>query len=177
MLQISGTMITIGLLISVLFPYLVTATVGFLLVGFGVSSVVPIVYGLAGKSTTMSASAALAAVSSISFLGFLIGPPVIGFIAQAVSLRWSFTLIGVLGFGTAILAGKLKLNDKQAKKAPENRNSYLNQSTHNFKPQRPFKNGYVAWPESMLSTVGENAESEILVGRTKSGGYVALPKK
>ena len=110
MLQISGSIITTGLLIAVIFPYLLTATAGFFLVGFGVSSVVPIVYGLAGKSTTMSAGAALAAVSTIGFLGFLIGPPLIGFIAQAISLRWSFTLIAILGFGTALLAGKLKLN-------------------------------------------------------------------
>jgi MFS family permease len=110
MLQMSGTLITTGLLTAVIFPYLLTATAGFFLVGFGVSSVVPIVYGLAGRSTTLSASAALAAVSTIGFLGFLIGPPIIGLIAQAVSLRWSFTLIGVLGFGTALLAGKLKMN-------------------------------------------------------------------
>lgn len=109
MLQISGTMISSGLLIAVIFPYFFSATAGFLLVGFGVSSVVPIVYGLAGKSTTMSAGAALAAVSTIGFLGFLIGPPVIGFIAQLISLRWSFTLIALLGFGTALLSHKLKI--------------------------------------------------------------------
>jgi len=119
MLQISGLMITTGLLTAVIFPYMITATGGFLLVGFGVSSVVPIVYGLSGKSTTMSASTALAAVSTIGFLGFLIGPPVIGFIAQAVSLRWSFTLIGILGFGTSILAGKLKLKNFGAGKMKE----------------------------------------------------------
>ena len=108
MLQLSGVMISTGLLIAVLFPYLVTAITGFLLVGFGVSSVVPIAYGLAGKSTTMSASTALAAVSTIGFLGFLIGPPIIGFIAQAINLRWSFTLIALLGFGTTMLSGKVK---------------------------------------------------------------------
>jgi len=113
MLQISGVMITAGLLLSVIFPFLSTATIGFLLVGFGVSSVVPIVYGLAGKTATMPASTALAAVSTIGFLGFLIGPPMIGFIAQAISLRWSFTLIAILGFGTAILAGKLKIAPMQ----------------------------------------------------------------
>ena len=118
MLQISGTMISSGLLISVIFPYLISATAGFLLVGFGVSSVVPIVYGLAGKSTTMTPGAALAAVSSIGFLGFLIGPPVIGFIAQLISLRWSFAFIALLGFGTALLAGKLKIPE-DLRKIPE----------------------------------------------------------
>ncbi len=108
MLQMSGIMITSGLLIAVIFPYLLTATAGFFIVGFGVPSVVPIVYGLAGKSTTMPASTALAAVSTIGFLGFLVGPPLIGFLSQAINLRWSFTLVALLGFGTTILSGKLK---------------------------------------------------------------------
>lgn len=111
MLQLSGTIITTGLLVAVIFPNLISATTGFLLVGFGVSSVVPIVYGLAGKSTVMSASSALAAVSTIGFLGFLIGPPLIGFIAQVAGLRLSFALIAVLGFGTTILAAKVRTSD------------------------------------------------------------------
>lgn len=105
-LQISGVLISSGLLMAALFPYLVPATLGFLLVGVGVSSVVPLIYGLAGKSKTMSPEVALAAVSTIGFLGFLLGPPVIGFIAQAASLRWSFTLIAILGLITTLLASK-----------------------------------------------------------------------
>lgn len=103
-LQGSGIVITTGLLTAVLFPTIVTATLGFLLVGIGVSSVVPLVYSSAGKSKTMSTGVALTAVSTIGFLGFLIGPPVIGFIAQSFSLRWSFTLIAILGSFTAILS-------------------------------------------------------------------------
>jgi len=64
---------------------------------------------MAGKSQKMSSSAALAAVSSISFLGFLIGPPLIGFIAELSNLRFSFSLIALLGFGTTILAAKVKV--------------------------------------------------------------------
>jgi len=107
-LQLSGTLIGSGLMLAVLFPNLLTATAGFFLVGFGVSSVVPIAYGLAGRSNTMSPGMALSAVSTIGFLGFLIGPPMIGFIAQASSLRFSFALIAVLGLGTTLLAGKIK---------------------------------------------------------------------
>ncbi len=107
-LQLSGILIATGLMIAVIFPFMFTVITGFLLVGFGVSCVVPVVYGLAGKSTTMSPAMALASVSTISFLGFLIGPPLIGFIAQASSLRWSFTLIALLGLGTTILAAKVK---------------------------------------------------------------------
>jgi MFS family permease len=110
MLQFSGTLIASGLLLAVMFPNLITATTGFFFVGFGVSSVVPIAYGLAGRSTTMTPGMALSAVSTIGFLGFLIGPPMIGFIAEASSLRWSFALIALLGFGTSILASRVKAN-------------------------------------------------------------------
>jgi MFS family permease len=108
MLQLSGSLIAGGLLISILFPFLVPATIGFLLVGFGVSSVVPIVYGLAGRSTTMPTSVALAAVSTIGFLGFLLGPPVIGFIAEAFSLRVSFAVVAALGVVSVVMARKAR---------------------------------------------------------------------
>ncbi len=109
MLQLSGIIISIGLLTAVIFPFIVPATIGFLLVGFGVSSVVPITYGLAGKSTTMSPGIALSALSTIGFLGFLLGPPLIGFIAQAAGLRWSFTVIAFIGLSTTVLATKVKM--------------------------------------------------------------------
>jgi MFS family permease len=107
-LKFSGTLIASGLLIMITLPYLQAAVAGCLLVGVGVSCVVPMVYGLAGKSKTMPPQFALASVSTISFVGFLLGPPVIGFIAQVSSLRWSFALIALLGLGTTFLAGKLK---------------------------------------------------------------------
>ncbi len=109
-LQISGTLIATGLLIAILFPQLYPATLGFLLVGFGVSSIVPLVYGAAGRSKTMNTGVALASVSTIGFLGFLMGPPTIGFIAEISSLRWSFALIAVLGFCNIFLASKADVN-------------------------------------------------------------------
>lgn len=95
--QASGVLIATGLLVSVLFPYLPAAIAGFLIVGFGVSSVIPLVYSEAGKSSYASPGIALTAVSSIGFLGFLLGPPLIGAIAGAFSLRISFLLIAVIG--------------------------------------------------------------------------------
>ena len=96
-LRFSGVFIFCGLLLSVLFPYVPTAIAGFILVGLGVSCIVPMVFQMAGKSTTMSSGTALASISSIGYLGFLIVPPFIGFIAQAAGLRWSFGLISLLG--------------------------------------------------------------------------------
>jgi predicted MFS family arabinose efflux permease len=107
MLQYAGILIALGLLLSTLFPSVVMATLGFMLVGFGVSSVVPIVYSQAGQTKKMHPGQALASVSTIGFLGFLAGPPIIGFVAQATSLRWSFVLVAFIGLSTSILAATL----------------------------------------------------------------------
>lgn len=103
MLQISSLLITVGLLISIAFPYLVPAMAGFLLVGLGVSSVIPLTYSVAGKANTLSPGIAIALVSSIGYFGFLFGPPLIGFIAEAFSLRISFAFIACMGAIIGIL--------------------------------------------------------------------------
>ena len=111
LIGLNGALIVAGLLTAVLFPYLIPATIGFLLVGMGVSTVIPLVYGAAGRTETMSTGAALAAVSSVGFLGFLLGPPLVGFIAQAAGLRWSFAVVAVLGLCTVFLVRWLKMED------------------------------------------------------------------
>ncbi len=107
-LKVAGLIISVGLMIIVLFPHLVAATVGSLLVGIGTSAVVPLCYGLAGKSARMHPGVAVATVSTIGFMGFLLGPPIIGFIAETLSLRWSFALVAALGLTTSLMASKIK---------------------------------------------------------------------
>jgi MFS family permease len=103
-LQASGALIFGGLVLSVLVPNMYTAALGFLLVGLGVASIVPVSYGIAGRSKLYSPSVALALVSTISFFGFLLGPPLIGFVADLFDLKVSFALIAVNGLGIALLS-------------------------------------------------------------------------
>lgn len=108
-LQLSGLFTAAGLLLAVLLPTLVPATMGFMLVGVGVSSVVPLVYGAAGRSTVMSPGMALAAVSTVGFAGFLLGPPLIGLVAGATSLRVSFAIIALMGVCVTVLATRARV--------------------------------------------------------------------
>lgn len=103
-LQLSGLLTTMGLLLAVIQPQLIPSLLGFLMIGAGVSSVVPMVYSAAGKSKTMAPGTAITAVSSLGFMGFLIGPPAIGFIAEASSLRGSFLALTVMSVGVVILS-------------------------------------------------------------------------
>ena len=109
MIQISGKLTASGLLLAVCFPNFILATIGFSIVGAGVSSIIPIIYSTVGKSKVMSPGVAIAAVSTIGYLGFLFGPPFIGFIAQATSLRISFGLIALIGTLIAVFATKIKI--------------------------------------------------------------------
>jgi MFS family permease len=106
LLRYSGVLIGSGLFLAALLPYSISAGIGFILAGLGVSCVVPLVFTMAGKSATMSSGPAIAAVSTVGYLGFLLVPPVIGFIAQASSLRWSFAFIALFGILITVLVGR-----------------------------------------------------------------------
>lgn len=106
-LKFSGLFIFSGLLIAVFLPFTITAIIGFILVGFGVSCIVPMVFSLAGKSKSMSSSSALASISTIGYLGFVLVPPFVGFVAQNASLRWSFGFIAMFGAMIVLLVSKI----------------------------------------------------------------------
>ena len=108
-LLVSGIVISVGLYSAVLFPYLIPCTVAFMMVGFGVSNVVPIIFNVAGNNEKVPTGIALTIVSSISFLGFLIGPPLIGFIAEVTNLKYSFAIIGIFGIFITVLVSRLKI--------------------------------------------------------------------
>jgi len=109
-LAASGILITSGFAITVLSPFIPLTFLGYLLTGFGVSCVVPFVFSLAGKIPMSNPGAALASVSSLGYLGFLLVPPMIGYVAQASSLRVSFAIIAVMGLFMIRLSTKIKMN-------------------------------------------------------------------
>lgn len=108
-LQISGILMFLGMMISVLFPDFWICTFAFMLVGIGVACNVPTVYSLAGKNKNVTPGVALAMVSSISFLGFLLGPPLIGYIAEILDLRYSYAIFSLFGLMMFVMTSKLKL--------------------------------------------------------------------
>ena len=107
-LKLNGILVLIGMGLALAINSPVAVIIGFALVGLGVSSVIPIVYMLSAKSKSMAPSAAIAAVSSIGFLGFLFGPPIIGFIAQETGLRLALSIVAFLGLMIWLLSIRMK---------------------------------------------------------------------
>lgn len=85
-----------GTLIAVAFIDPVFLILGFGLMGLGFSAIVPISYSEAGKSIKMSESKAVTTLTSIGFVGFLIGPTIIGVTANYITVRYALLIIALM---------------------------------------------------------------------------------
>lgn len=107
-IQCGGLFISLGLFLAVIYPHPIVTLLAFMIIGLGTAGIVPSAYSIAGKKTRISTSMALTIVSSVSYLGYLMGPPVIGYVSQATSLRVSYAIIGVFGICIIIMASRIK---------------------------------------------------------------------
>ncbi len=80
------------------------ALVGFGCTGAGLSVVAPMMYSAAGRSAEMPPGPAIATVTTLGYLGFLVGPPAIGATAEAIGLRGGLGLVAVLSVTVVALA-------------------------------------------------------------------------
>jgi MFS family permease len=94
-----------GLFFAVLSPTAFVALFGFAVAGLGLSLVFPFVFSAAGAQGPV----ALAGVASMAYTGSLMGPPVIGAIAQGVGMQAAIAYIGVLALGIAWVAKRARL--------------------------------------------------------------------
>lgn len=67
-----------------------TALIGFVLMGLGTSAIFPLAMSAAAQRTDRPASVNVAALAQISFVGFLLGPPLLGYVAEHFGIRWAF---------------------------------------------------------------------------------------
>jgi MFS family permease len=96
MMQLGGLVAATGLTLALVTTWVPLALLGFGLVGIGFSVVFPLALSIAGRVSTQAAGMAIATVATCGYVGFLLGPPVIGFIADALSLRVSLGLVALL---------------------------------------------------------------------------------
>jgi predicted MFS family arabinose efflux permease len=95
-LLFGGLTTAAGLALAVFVPAASAALAGFWMVGLGASNVVPVLYSALGRQRLMPFNLAVAAVTTMGYLGILCGPALIGFMAQATSLSVAFLCVAVL---------------------------------------------------------------------------------
>jgi MFS family permease len=97
---IAGVSLAVALIVGGIVP----ALVGFALFGFGVATVSPCVYAAGARE----GGVALAAVMTLGSLGFLVGPLVIGAVAQATNLSWGMGVVAAAAIALALLSRRVR---------------------------------------------------------------------
>jgi MFS family permease len=110
LMMIDALLSIIGLGISLAFVSVWSTFVGFFLIGLGLSTIVPIVFSSAGNLRNISPSAGISMATSIGYTGFFIGPPTIGYLAEAFGLRIG---LGFVLFLFVFMAGILVFISKE----------------------------------------------------------------
>jgi MFS family permease len=99
-LVVGASAAAVGLLLTAVLPIAAAGYIGFGMAGAGLSAAFPVALSLAGnagrRADDSGGERELAFVTMIAYSGFLIGPPVIGGIAQVTSLSLSFVVVAVV---------------------------------------------------------------------------------
>jgi fucose permease len=103
-IRFSGVVAAAGIAITILAPGYVAIYAGPVLWGLGLAVVFPATISAAGERGGKRAGDAIAAVSSIGYGAFLVGPPVIGFVAQHFGLEKALWIPAALGVAVTLLA-------------------------------------------------------------------------
>lgn len=113
--RICGVLALAGAAILYLSSNEIVALIGFGTIGLGVSVGFPLAVTAAAALTDRAASANVATLSFVALLGFLVGPPVIGFVAEHADMRWGIACLVPALLISLLLTGRLAVKPSQSK--------------------------------------------------------------
>jgi MFS family permease len=102
-IRYGGALAAAGLSFALLAHSPYWALLGFGAAGAGFSSIIPLVFAAGGRIPGVSEGAGVATVSGLGYLGFLVGPPAIGFLSELTNLRVGLSLLVLLSVAAACL--------------------------------------------------------------------------
>lgn len=100
----NGILTALGMMLTLGMESIYFKVTGCFITGIGISTVVPLIYSQAGNQKEIMPSMAIAGVSTIAYVGFLLGPVLIGYLSDFVGLDKALVLIVVLGFLGAFIS-------------------------------------------------------------------------
>lgn len=114
--RLGSTVARVGLGFSLLTGQPLAAVIGFGCVGLGPANLVPVFFGAAARAPGVASGTGIAAVATLGYLGWLVGPPLIGFAAELVTLAGALGLVaGALGL-VAVFAGSVQAGQAAGRK-------------------------------------------------------------
>ena len=107
MLRMLNALAVVALVVALVSGSLAVTLPAFALTGMAIGTVAPLVFSAAAQRSRRGAGQGIAAMATLGYGGFLIGPPVIGWLAQATSLQVALGVLVLLAGVIAALAGHL----------------------------------------------------------------------
>jgi fucose permease len=107
-----GWLSAVGFLVAIGVGSAVGGLVGFAMVGAGLAPIVPIIFRAAGHVPGVSTGAGIAAATTLAYLGFVVGPPAIGFAGERLSLPIALGGMAVVMALVALNARRTELSDQ-----------------------------------------------------------------
>jgi MFS family permease len=117
--RLGGLLAAAGILLAAFTNNPVLVLVGFAAGGAGLANGIPLAFSAAGRFPGLPPGVGIAGVATIGYAGFLAGPPVIGLVADATSLRVSLVLAAVLVGTIGLTAQAMRPSAQQATAAQE----------------------------------------------------------
>jgi len=109
----SGLLAAGGMLLALATTSPALVVGGFVLVGLALAAVAPLAFSVAGDLAPTRAGSAVSVVTTFGYGGFLLGPPLVGGLAEVVGLRGALGLIALAGLSVFALSLKLKENEEE----------------------------------------------------------------
>jgi MFS family permease len=106
-LQAGAAVATAGISLAIVVPGTVTAAAGFALLGAGLAPVLPVLYSTVGSRDPDRAGTAIAAVTTVGYLGSVAGPPLVGALGESVGLRAAFVAVPLVTAAIGLAAARI----------------------------------------------------------------------
>jgi predicted MFS family arabinose efflux permease len=97
-----------GFAIAIFMPSAPVAVAGFALIGAGCSNIVPVLFTQIGRQSVMPESVAVPAVTTMGYAGVLVGPALVGGLAQVTNLSFALVALAAMLIGVAVGAMSLR---------------------------------------------------------------------
>ncbi len=107
LVRISGVLILVGMVMALISMSLWISVVGFALVGAGISCIFPLILSAASRTPGIAPGTAIAAMATAGYTGFLVGPPLLGTLAELVTLRGALALLTISGVLVIVLGASI----------------------------------------------------------------------
>jgi MFS family permease len=103
-----GALMAVGMAIAIVAPGPYVSALGFAIVGIGAANLVPVAFSAAARTPGVPSGIGVAAVTTLGYSGFLIFPPLIGFLAKSFGLSAALVVVALMGATIASMARQVR---------------------------------------------------------------------